>query len=63
MGPEPPYHAPVFVLTDHARDPIEMEGGTTFYFVIDGLEAALEQAKAAAGEDDVDIAGGASTVR
>jgi dihydrofolate reductase len=62
-GDEPPYHAPVFVLTHHAREPIEMAGGTTFYFVTDGFDSALEQAKAAAGDGDVDIAGGASTVR
>jgi dihydrofolate reductase len=62
-GDEPPYHAPVFVLTHHAREPIEMEGGTTFYFVTDGFDVALEQAKAVAGERDVDIAGGASAVR
>jgi dihydrofolate reductase len=62
-GAEPPYHAPVFVLTHHPHAPIEMEGGTTFHFVTDGLEAALDQARTAAGELDVDIAGGASTVR
>jgi dihydrofolate reductase len=62
-GDEPPYHAPVFVLTHHAREPIEMEGGTTFHFVTDGFDAALEAAKAAAGDGDVEIAGGASTVR
>ena len=62
-GEEPPYHAPVFVLTHYARDPIEMAGGTTFYFVTDGFDAALTQARAAAGDGDVDIAGGASTVR
>jgi dihydrofolate reductase len=62
-GDEPPYHAPVFVLTHHAHGPIEMAGGTTFYFVTAGFDAALEQAKAAAGDGDVDIAGGASTVR
>jgi dihydrofolate reductase len=62
-GDEPPYHAPVFVLTHHAREPIEMEGGTTFYFVTDGFDAALARAKAAAADDGVDIAGGASTVR
>jgi dihydrofolate reductase len=62
-GEEPPYHAPVFVLTHYAREPIEMAGGTTFHFVTDGFDAALEQAKAAAGDGDVDIAGGASTVR
>ena len=62
-GPEPPYHAPVFVLTHHAHHPIEMDGGTTFYFITDGFDSALERAKAAAGGRDVDIAGGASTVR
>jgi dihydrofolate reductase len=62
-GDEPPYHAPVFVLTHHAHDPIEMQGGTTFHFVTDGFEAAFEQATAAAGDGGVDIAGGASTVR
>jgi dihydrofolate reductase len=62
-GPEPPYHAPVFVLTHHDREPIEMEGGTSFHFVTEGFEAAYEQAREAAGEDGVDIAGGASTVR
>lgn len=62
-GDEPPYHAPVFVLTHYPHEPIEMRGGTTFYFVTEGLAAALEQARAAAGERDVDIAGGASTVR
>ncbi len=61
-GDDPPYHAPVFVLTHHARDPVEMEGGTTFHFVTDGIESALEQARAVAGELDVSIAGGASTV-
>ena len=62
-GDEPPYHAPVFVLTHHPRDPIEMEGGTTFHFVTDGFEAALEQAKAVAGDQDISVAGGASTAR
>ncbi|HET7120036.1 MAG TPA: dihydrofolate reductase family protein [Solirubrobacterales bacterium] len=62
-GPEPPYHAPVFVLTHHAHAPIEMEGGTTFHFVTDGFDAAYAQAREAAGEDGIDIAGGASTVR
>jgi dihydrofolate reductase len=61
-GPEPPYHAPVFVLTHHPRDPQPMDGGTTFHFVTDGIEAALEQAREAAGDGDVAIAGGASTV-
>ena len=62
-GPEPPYHHPVFVLTHHAHDPIEMEGGTTFFFVTDGIEAALEQARAAAGDLDIRLGGGAATVR
>ena len=62
-GDEPPYHAPVFVLTHYAHEPIEMQGGTTFHFVTRGFEAALEQARSAAGDRDVDIAGGASTVR
>ena len=61
-GDEPPYHAPVFVLTHHAHDPIEMDGGTTFYFVTDGFDAALAQAREVGG-GDVAIAGGASTVR
>jgi dihydrofolate reductase len=58
-GNDPPYHHPVFVLTHHAREPLELEGGTTFYFVTDGIEAALEQAKAAAGGKDVWLGGGA----
>ncbi|HYZ27646.1 MAG TPA: dihydrofolate reductase family protein [Thermoleophilaceae bacterium] len=62
-GDEPPYHAPVFVLTHYAHDPIEMDGGTTFHFVTTGFADALEQARAAAGDADVDVAGGASTVR
>jgi dihydrofolate reductase len=62
-GPEPPYHAPVFVLTHHAHDPIEMEGGTTFHFVTDGFDAAFDRATEIAGDRGVDIAGGASTVR
>ena len=62
-GDEPPYHAPVFVLTHYEHEPIEMKGGTTFHFVTTGLDAALEQAKAAAGDGEVGIAGGASTVR
>ena len=62
-GDNPPYHAPTFVLTHHPRDPIVMEGGTTFYFVTEGIEAALEQAKAAAGDRDVKIGGGVATVR
>lgn len=61
-GDNPPYHAPVFVLCEKPRDPIEMESGTTFIFVIEGIEAALEQAQAAAGDKDVAIAGGANVV-
>ena len=60
-GPEPPYHAPVFVLTHHPRESIEMEGGTTFHFVTDGIHAALERAREAAGGGHVHIAGGPST--
>ncbi len=62
-GDNPPYHAPTFVLTHHPRAPIVMEGGTTFHFVTDGIEAALAKAKAAAGDLDVKIGGGVSTVR
>jgi dihydrofolate reductase len=62
-GEDPPYHAPVFVLTHHPRDPLPMEGGTTFHFVTDGAESALEQARAAAGGQDVLILGGASAVQ
>jgi dihydrofolate reductase len=62
-GDNPPYHAPTFILTHHPRAPIVMEGGTTFHFVTDGIEAALAQAKAAAGDLDVKIGGGVSTVR
>jgi len=61
-GDDPPYHAPTFVLTHHPREPVEMEGGTTFIFVTEGIESALEQARAAAGDGDVSIAGGAATV-
>jgi dihydrofolate reductase len=62
-GEDPPFHTPVFVLTHHARKPLPMQGGTTFTFVTDGIESALEQARAAAGDQDVMIAGGASAVR
>ncbi len=62
-GDNPPYHAPTFILTHHARAPIVMEGGTTFHFVTDGIEAALAEAKAAAGDLDVKIGGGVSTIR
>src|SRR5947209_15084602 len=61
-GEEPPYHAPVFVLTHHAHDPIRMEGGTIFHFVTGGFEAAYARARETAGGDGVDIAGGAWTV-
>jgi dihydrofolate reductase len=62
-GPNPPYHVPVFVLTHHARPPLTMDGGTTFHFVTDGIEAALAQARAAAGAKDVRLGGGVATVR
>ena len=62
-GDEPPFHAPVFVLTHHAREPVEKEGGTTFTFVTEGIEAALEQARAVAGDKDVLIAGGANAIQ
>jgi len=61
-GDDPPYHAPVFVLTHFAREPIPMEGGTTFSFVTDGIESAMRQAREVAGDRDISIAGGASTV-
>ena len=61
-GDEPPYHAPVFVLTHHPREPLAMQGATTFTFVTDGIESALAQAREAAGAGDVAIAGGAATV-
>jgi dihydrofolate reductase len=62
-GDEPPYHVPVFVLTHHARAPLAMKGGTTFYFVTDGIESALAQARKAANGRDVRVGGGAATVR
>src|SRR5262245_14070617 len=62
-GDDPPYHHDVFVLTHHAHDPIEMKGGTTFHFATDGPEAALDRARAAAGDQDVLIAGGVSTIQ
>ena len=62
-GDEPPFHAPVFVLTHHDREPLAMQGGTTFTFVTDGIGQALEQARAAAGGQKVAIAGGASAIR
>jgi dihydrofolate reductase len=62
-GEEPPFHVPVFVLTHHAREPLEMEGGTTFHFVTDGIESALEQARETAAGQDVALAGGAEVAR
>ena len=62
-GEEPPYHVPVFVLTHHPREPLEMRGGTVFHFVTDGIHAALERARAAANGLDVRLGGGAATVR
>src|SRR3954464_14257483 len=62
-GEDPPYHAPVFVLTHHPHDPIEMQGGTTFHFITEGFDVAFERAQAADRAPGVDIAGGASAVR
>ena len=62
-GDEPPYHTPVYVLTHHPRASLEMKGGTTFHFVTDGIHSALAQAKQAAGEKDVRVGGGVSTIR
>jgi dihydrofolate reductase len=62
-GEEPPYHVPAFVLTHHERRPLEMKGGTIFHFVTDGIEAALDRAREAAGGRDVRIGGGAATMR
>lgn len=62
-GENPPFHAPVFVLTHHPRPPLAMNGGTVFHFVTDGIEAALERARSAAGGKDVRIGGGAATIR
>lgn len=61
-GDDPPFHAPVFVLTHHAREPQPMDGGTTYYFVTDGIESVLAQARAAAGDGDVALQGGATTI-
>lgn len=61
-GDDPPFHAPVFVLTHHAREPQPMDGGTTYSFVTDGIASALAQARAAAGDGDVSVSGGATTV-
>jgi dihydrofolate reductase len=60
---EPPFRMPVFVLTNHPREPLEMAGGTTFFFVTDGIESALGQARKAAGDKDVALAGGASVIQ
>ena len=62
-GEEPPYRCPVFVLTHHARAPLPMKGGTVFHFVTDGIHAALERARAAAGDRDVRLGGGVATIR
>jgi dihydrofolate reductase len=62
-GDDPPFHTPVYVLTHHAREPLEMDGGTTYHFVTDGIESALEQARAAAGDQDVLVAGGATAIQ
>ena len=62
-GEEPPYHVPTFVLTRHAREPVVMKGGTTFYFVTDGIEGALERAREAAQGKDIRVGGGPATVR
>jgi dihydrofolate reductase len=62
-GDEPPFHTPVFVVTHHPREPREMQGGTTFTFVTDGIESAVQQARAAAGDQDVLVAGGGSVVQ
>jgi dihydrofolate reductase len=61
-GDNPPYHGPVFVLTHYPRDPQPMEGGTTFYFVTDGIDAAMKLAREAAGDGDISVHGGATTV-
>jgi dihydrofolate reductase len=62
-GNNPPFHHPVFVLTHHPRQPLELQGGTTFYFVTDGIHAALEQAKKAAGGKDISLGGGADVAQ
>jgi dihydrofolate reductase len=62
-GENPPYHTPTFVLTHHARQPLEMDGGTVFHFVTDGIRAALERARLAAGDKDIRLLGGAATIR
>lgn len=62
-GEDPPFRAPVFVVTHHAREPVAKEGGTSFTFVTEGVEAAIEQARSAAGDLDVSVAGGASVIQ
>jgi dihydrofolate reductase len=62
-GDDPPYHVPVYVLTHHAREPLQMEGGTTFFFVTDGIRSAFDQARATAGDRDVVLGGGASAIQ
>lgn len=62
-GPNPPFHVPVFVLTNHPRESFSMEGGTTFHFVTDGIDRALERARDAAGEKDIRLGGGVATIR
>jgi dihydrofolate reductase len=62
-GDEPPYHVPVFVLTNYPREPLEMKGGTTFYFVTDGIRSAYEQAREAANGKDIRLGGGVATIR
>jgi len=62
-GDNPPYHAPAFILTNHARPPIEMKGGTTFYFITDGIDAALNHARNAANGKDIRIVGGVNTIQ
>jgi dihydrofolate reductase len=62
-GEEPPYHAPVFVLTHYPRAPLQMAGGTVFHFVADGIRAALQRAREAAGDRDVRVGGGVATIR
>jgi dihydrofolate reductase len=62
-GDTPPFHAPVFILTSHKRDTVEKKGGTSFIFVTDGIESALSQAKKAAGDKNISIAGGANTIQ
>ena len=62
-GDNPPFHGPVFVLTHHARQPVQMEGGMVFHFVTSGIHEALDQARQAAGDKDVQISGGTETIR